>query len=210
MILENISTYNWVNSLRGMRNPKKSWNKNDTCVYYDNKKGEIPFIGPNDLKLSSRLIKAGTDHRKFLRQIFISVDVSGTLKFFDQFSQYKFQVTNSTSQMHTSGTFLFTKKDFNEYVFQETIDKLNDYISFRNIITTQEIRKELWKKIIYNTPSGYIYKRTATFNYETFLSMYQARKDHKLDEWVEFCEKLREELPYIDYWLSLLEGWIYI
>jgi len=88
--------------------------------------------------------------------------------------------------------------------------ELNELISLRDVIVSTDIRKELWNEIVYNIPCGYEYTRSVTFNYETFLSMYASRKNHKLDEWKKFCEKMRNELPYADYWLSILEGWIYI
>ena len=204
-MITNLRTYNWINAFRGMRNPKKSWHLNDTCIEYSDTQGEIPFLGPNDLKLSTKLIKAGKDHRKFCRQLFITFDCVGSLKFYDQFSQYKFQITNSTSQMHTSGKFLFTKEDFHNKVWPDTIDRLNGLIEFYRILKT-DVKKEVWEEIIYNTPAGYLYKRTVSMSYETFLGMYLARHAHKLQEWVDFCQYLRNNLPYAENWISELSS----
>lgn len=194
-MITHLKTYNWLNAFRGMRNPKKSWNLNDSSVIWQEEKGEIPFIGPNDLDLAIRLIKGGGDERKFLRQIMISFDLRATLKFFDQFSQYNFIVTNSTSQMHMAGKFGFKRNDFYD-IFESDLEYLNYLISRYQDAKDKNFKKMIWHMIIARTPQSYLYTRTVTMNYETFLNMYRRRRKHKLTEWREFCEILYNELPY--------------
>ena len=219
--IEKLQTFGWEAAIRGMRNPMQSHHKSDSFLsvlptinipngtnYYN-----ISYIiGPNDLKLCKQLIKAGSSHRKFCRFIKIQADVTGSLKFFDQFSTYKFIDTNSESQMHKMGSRLLTKDDF------ITIDKIqlgmiNDKIRrYRNVMdnrddlySTPANRKRYWEEMIYSIPQGYLYTRTIDMNYEVFFSMYLNRKGHKLEEWQVFCQTMREKLPYADEFLKVLE-----
>jgi len=218
--LTNLETVGWLPALRGMRNPMRSWNKSNTYEVARNGERNITQtrdksvnICENDLKLCNNLVKAGSSHRKFLRQIMIYVDITANLKWFSEFDTYLNVVQNSTSQMHT-----LTKKDFKlsdfsneltaekaKHHFQLTIDVLNslrqDYLKEADV----KKKKEVWRNILEIVPQSYLYTRTCMFSYEVFLSMYLQRKNHKMSEWVEFCEYLRNHLPYIDEWIKLLE-----
>ena len=199
-MITRLKTYSWLNSLHGMRSPLKSWDKTDTKVTWSEEKGEIPIIGPNDLKLCKQLIRAGSSHRKFLRQIHISLDIKACLKFWDEWSTYQFVVSNSTSQMHLLGKRLLTEEDFS------SIDKKVLKIINKKIIKYQKTKsKEDWRDMLDNIPQSFLYTRTVDLNYEVFLTMYFNRKNHKMLEWQEFCNILREELPHMDEFLKVLE-----
>ena len=215
--IEKLQTFGWEGALRGMRNPKQSHHKSDSefkehLFWNIFLKSDKFTIGPNDLKLCKQLIKGGSSHRKFCRFIKIHADVIGSLKFFDQFSTYKFIDTNSESQMHKMGSRLLTKDDFimiDEFQLGIINDKIKRY---RNIMdnrddlySTPANRKRYWEEMIYSIPQGYLYTRTIDINYEVFFSMYLNRKGHKLEEWRVFCDTLRKELPYMDQFLSVLE-----
>lgn len=195
--IENVSVMNFENAIRGARNPMNSWNKSDSK--YDKYHNFI--IGENDLALLTRLRNAGTsDHRKYLRQIFLSVDITAPLYWWKEFDTYKIgTVTNSTSTMHKIHSKEFEIDDFSHDKLEEPLIKaLNELIT-----VLEELRlkynetkdKKYWYSIIQLLPSSYNQTRTCSMNYEVVLNMYTSRKNHKLDEWKEFC-KWVEELPY--------------
>lgn len=214
-MITNLRTYNWLNALHGMRNPLKSWNKNDSDVTWTKENGEIPTIGINDLKLCKQLIGRGNSHRKFLRQIIISMDITASLRFFDQWSTYQFVVNNSSSQMYglSKKGFRFKLSDFRnkfnsniaENSFSNLIIDLNDFLEAYENEKDKEKRKEIWRDVVDLIPQSYMYTRTITTNYETFLAMYKERKNHKLEEWRILCDTLRKELPYVDEFIKVLE-----
>lgn len=189
--LEHVETFNFEGAMRGMRNPMNSWHKADTS-------GQS--IGQNDLDLLLRLTKAGTDHRKVLRQMMVSVDITAPLYWFKEFDTYKVgTVANSCSTMHKIHTQEFTLDDFSH-------DQMNAYalVSLRNTVDDLEVlrlhylatkSKEDWYSMIQLLPSSYNQKRTVTLNYEVLLNMYFARRRHKLEEWRDFCDAVME-LPY--------------
>ena len=214
--LERTDVMNMENAIRGMRNPMNSWDKGDsfvceerceTCKYrniddfYGCYKSLTNFvIGHNDLKLATNLCKAGSDHRKFLRQIFVSVDITAPLYFWKEYDTYKVGTTaNSCSTMHKIHAKEFTVDDFSTehmtgfaYATIETV--VYELESLRlTFIETKD--KELWYSMIQLLPSSYNQMRTCTFTYENLRNMYHARKNHKLDEWHTFCEWV-ETLPY--------------
>lgn len=221
---ENTEVMNFEGALRGMRNPLNSWDKSDS--YFDttdNKNGiyrhlercngvtnEWFTIGENDLDLAQRLIKAGSDHRKFLRQIFASVDITAPLYWWKEYDTYKVAtVANSCSTMHTIHTKPIEVSDFSfddmTIDFETGDDPLNFEFFFSRVIEDCEILrrryvetkdKKYWRALIQLLPESYNQKRTVTLNYETLRNIYGSRRNHKLDEWsVGFMEWI-DSLPY--------------
>ena len=196
--LERTDVMNFENAIRGMRNPMNSWDKSDSVFTMD------PYyftVGPNDLDLAKRLCNAGSDHRKFLRQIFVSVDITAPLYWWKEYDTYKVgTVANSTSTMHKIHAKEFTLEDFShERMVYGTKYILTKYI----IPNLNELReefnehkdKEVWYSMIQLLPCCYNQMRTCTMTYENLRNMYHARKNHKLEEWVEFTEWIKT-LPY--------------
>lgn len=204
--IENTEIVGWQAAVRGMRNPLNSWDRSDSfwqCVDYDslNEKDIYEYtIGPNDLGLMKRLCKAGTDHRKFMRMIVVYVDILSPLYWWKEFDTYKVgTVANSCSTMHKIHAKEFTLEDFSyEHLMNESIALLKDIIKDLNecrkwYLDTKD--KTYWWQMIQLLPSSYNQKRTVMLNYEVLANMYKSRRDHKLDEWHEFCDWIRE-LPY--------------
>ena len=190
------SVMNFENAIRGARNPMNSWGRMDS--YYDENGNYI--LGENDLSLAMRLARAGSDHRKYLRMIFVSVDITAPLYWWKEYDTYKIStVANSTSTMHKIHSKPFSIEDFSvdhltpsSYTFMQTIvDKLEE-IRLEYIETKS---KETWYDMIQLLPSSYNQMRTCTFNYENLINMYRARKAHKLQEWHTFCDWI-QTLPY--------------
>lgn len=187
---------NMENAMRGARNPLNSWNRMDS--YYD-EDGNFK-LGENDLNLAKRLARAGSDHRKFVRQIFVSVDFDAPLYWWKEYDTYKVAtVANSTSTMHKIAAKPFTMDDFShEHMnaialasLQATIDALEKLrLSY---LETKD--KETWYSMIQLLPTSYHQLRTCTFNYETLINIYHARKNHKLEEWHTVCAWIKT-LPY--------------
>ena len=194
--VERISVMNLENAMRGARNPLNSWARSDS--YYD-ENGQY-ILGENDLGLAKRLARAGSDHRKYLRLIFISVDVTAPMYWWKEYDTYKVAtVANSTSTMHKIHSKEFSRDDF-------SLDKLDeDSMAFFDTIIAklEELRlkytetkdKQYWYDIIQLLPSSYNQMRTCSLNYETLINIYYARKGHKLDEWHTFCDFIKT-LPY--------------
>lgn len=200
--IDNLQIYGIESAMHGMRNPMNSWDKNDTT---DN------YIGDNDLGLLLRLCKAGSDHRKVLRQMFISCDVTAPLYWWKEFDTYKVGVTaNSQSTMHKLCSRPLTVHDFSfedmhddEFIVNIVIDNLNARI--RDYKADMKQNKSLWRTIIQLLPCAYNQTRTITCNYENILNMYQQRKHHKLSEWVEFCAHMYNNLPYFNLIVDAVE-----
>ena len=211
--IEHTEVVGWRAAIRGMRNPKNSWEKSDsqTCV---NCNGCLPgqecerykngtFIGTKDLDLMTRLRNAGTDHRKFMRMITVYFDITAPLYFWKEFDTYKVgTVANSCSTMHKIAAKEFTLEDFscehlqNSWLahLKETIRLLNEARDAYNWCNT-DAKKEWWWQMIQLLPSSYNQKRTVMLNYEVLANMYKSRRNHKLDEWHTFCDWI-ESLPY--------------
>ncbi len=194
--VKNAEVMNFKNAVRGARNPMNSWARSDS--YYDENGNYI--LGENDLSLAVRLRKAGSDHRKFLRQIFVTVDITAPLYWWKEYDTYKVAtVANSTSTMHKIASAPFDLSQFScdkmdegtLAVMRIIIDKLEELrLKF---LETKE--KQYWYDMIQLLPSSYDQMRTCTMNYETLINIYHARKAHKLDEWHVFCDFI-STLPY--------------
>lgn len=198
LTLKNTSVMNFENAIRGARNPMNSWGRMDSHTEPD---GSFVF-GPNDLDLAMRLAKAGSDHRKYLRMVFVSVDVTAPLYWWKEYDTYKVAtVANSTSTMHKIHSKPFSMDDFScdhmtdgTKKFMETVvaELENIRLSFKETKS-----KDDWYDMIQLLPSSYNQMRTCTFNYETLINIYRARKNHKLAEWHTFCDWI-ETLPYAE------------
>ncbi len=194
--LEKTCVMNFENAIRGARNPMNSWAKGDSKTLPD---GTFEF-GENDLSLAQRLCHAGPDHRKFVRQIFISVDITAPLYWWKEYDTYKVgTVANSTSTMHKIQAKKFSIDDFSaERLTEESrtcfLTVVDELERLRKLyLETKD--KEVWYSIIQLLPESYNQKRTCTMSYENAFAMYNARKAHKLSEWREYCAWV-EELPY--------------
>ncbi len=193
---ERTSVMNIENAMRGARNPMNSWDKSDS--YYD-EEGNYQ-LGPNDMNLARRLRLAGSDHRKFIRQIFVSVDITAPLYWWKEYDTYKVAtVANSTSTMHKIHSKEFSIEDFShDHLTEEGLESLKRTVEDLERIRLrflEEKNKEDWYSIIQLLPSSYQQMRTCTMNYESLINMYFSRKSHKLEEWHTFCDWIKT-LPY--------------
>ncbi len=194
---ERSAVMNLEGAIRGARNPMNSWNRMDS--YYDQDGNYI--LGPNDLDLAKRLAHAGSDHRKYLRQIFVTVDITAPLYWWKEFDTYKVGTTaNSTSTMHKIHAKEFTREDFSCDRMDEgglaMLDAVIAYLeSERQKFLADKNDKQSWHNMIQTLPSSYNQMRTVTLNYENLINMYYARRNHKLAEWHVFCDFILS-LPY--------------
>lgn len=207
--VEKADVYGWECAIRGMRNPMNSWDKSDTDYhkmlfhYYGDGITEStvsPEIGANDLDLMKRLVKAGSDHSKFMRMITVTLDITAPLYWWKEWDTYKIgTVANSCSTMHKVHEKEFTLDDFShEHLDSFGITNLNLLIRFFNFnrdAFVQTQNKENWWQLIQLLPTSYNQKRTVQLNYAVLRNMYHARKNHKLDEWLTFCKWVKK-LPY--------------
>ena len=210
--IENFEVFGWEHAIRGMRNPKNSWEKSDSGwePQFDTEQGPVAgefVIGPKDLDLMTRLRNAGTDHRKFMRMIVVYVDIAAPLYWWKEFDTYKVgTVANSCSTMHKIAAKEFDVNDFShEHVEELTGDDYNMSYDFllRTIDILNYYRKKFletnvktyWWQLIQLLPSSYNQKRTVMLNYEVLANIYKSRRNHKLDEWHTFCDWIKT-LPY--------------
>ena len=194
--LERTSVMNFENAMRGARNPLASWARSDSRTAED---GSFVF-GENDLDLARRLVKAGNDHRKFIRQIFVSVDITAPIYWWKEYDTYKVAtVANSTSTMHKIHSKTFELDDFShDHLTPKALGSLKRTIEDLEALRLEFLDtkdKEVWYSLIQLLPESYHQMRTCSFNYENVINMYGSRKEHKLDEWHEFC-RWAEDLPY--------------
>lgn len=194
--LEHAAVMNLEGAMRGARNPMSSWARSDS--FYDAQGNYI--LGENDLSLATRLCQAGSDHRKFIRQIFVSVDITAPMYWWKEFDTYKVgTVANSTSTMHKLHAKPLSLSDFSlDKLSAEALDAFAPFLAFleeRRQRYVAERRKEDWYDLIQLLPSSYNQTRTITMNYENLHNMYHARKNHKLEEWHVYCDWIRT-LPY--------------
>ena len=198
LTVQRTSVMNFENAVRGARNPLNSWDRMDS--FFD-ENGNFVF-GPNDLSLARRLCRAGSDHRKFIRQIFVSVDITAPLYWWKEFDTYKVgTVANSTSTMHKIHAKPFERADFStDHMTPATLDKMDSLIEYLEGLRLQYVEtkdKALWYDIIQLLTSSDNQMRTCTLNYENLINIHRARKAHKLEEWHTFCHWI-ESLPYAD------------
>ena len=209
--IENTEVLGWEHAIRGMRNPKNSWEKSDSEFhrepkhYFDEK--DMPctdlrrfVLGPNDLDLMKRLRNAGTDHRKFMRMITVYVDILAPLYWWKEFDTYKVgTVANSCSTMHKLPDKEFTLEDFScEYLSEPSLKNLRSVIKCMNDYREEFLKdkdKHNWWQMIQLLPSSYNQRRTVQMNYEVLANIYKSRRNHKLDEWHTLCDWI-ESLPY--------------
>ena len=212
--IENTEVMGWEHAIRGMRNPKNSWEKSDSnwryiapaqrenhilASYSDDSEF---WIGPNDADLMNRLRNAGTDHRKFMRMITVYLDITAPLYWWKEFDTYKVGTTaNSCSTMHKIAAKEFELSDFStEHLVGLSIAALQGVLDVMNLerkyfLVTHD--KDCWWQMIQLLPSSYNQRRTVTMTYENVMNMLDYREGHKLDEWREFCEILRA-LPHVE------------
>lgn len=194
--IERDAVMNFENAIRGARNPMNSWNRMDS--YYDEKGNFI--MGPNDLNLAQRLARAGSDHRKFIRQIFVSVDFTAPLYWWKEYDTYKVAtVANSTSTMHKIASKPFELDDFShDHMNEKALESLKSVIAILEELRLEYVEtkdKSVWYSMIQLLPSSYNQMRTCTLNYETLMNIYYARRNHKLEEWHTLCNWITT-LPY--------------
>ena len=191
-----ISVMNMENAIRGARNPLNSWARMDST--YDEAGNFV--LGENDLSLARRLAVAGSDHRKFLRQIFVSMDIDAPLYWWKEFDTYKVgTVANSCSTMHKIQAKEFSRRDFSIDRLDEgalrVMDSVIAYLEEERVKYNETKDKQHWHNMIQMLPSSFNQMRTVSLNYEVLINIYYARRHHKLAEWHTLCEAI-EGLPY--------------
>lgn len=232
MKFENTEVWGFEHAIRGMRNPLESWSKSDS-KYIDieseegielQSKGIYYKIGKNDLELMQKLIKAGSEHRKFMRQILVSVDITAPLYWWKEADTYKVgTVSNSTSTMHKLASTPITTdcfemddfenvcykefetgiefeglKEFERYEIFNYWNEIIDVLERLRMLYLKTKDKRYWKELIRLLPESWLQKRTITMSYENILNMYRQRKNHKLTEWSKsFCDWVKT-LPYAE------------
>lgn len=194
--IERTSVMNLENAMRGARNPLNSWAKSDSA--YDENGNYI--LGENDLSLARRLAVSGNDHRKYLRMVFVSVDVTAPLYWWKEYDTYKVgTVANSCSTMHKIHSKEFSRDDFSHDrmspVALDCLDKTIEVLEERRLKFIETKDTAYWNDMIQLLPSSYNQMRTCTLNYENLINIYYARRYHKLEEWHEYCRWI-ESLPY--------------
>lgn len=197
--IERTSVMNLDNAIRGARNPMNSWARMDSS--FDDDGNYV--LGENDLDLALRLARAGSDHRKFLRMIFVSVDITAPLYWWKEFDTYKVgTVANSCSTMHKIHAKSFERDDFSCDRLDEgglkMLDAVIDYLEAeRQKFCANKEDRQSWHNMIQMLPTSYNQMRTVTMNYENLINMYYARRNHKLAEWHTFCDWIMS-LPYAE------------
>ena len=220
MKFERTDIWGFEHATRGMRNPMNSWDKGDTGYAvkdYELHNGEEKVtydtnqfgIGPNDINLMQRLINGGSEHRKFMRQIMVSVDITAPLFWYKEFDTYKIGTTaNSTSTMHKLASEPITIESFEiddfvditfdtDYGHSFIEDTLIPYLEQLRQAYNQTKDKRYWKELVRWLPEGWLQTRTVTMNYENLYSIVRQRKGHKLTEWKQFIDWVHT-LPYAD------------
>ncbi len=207
ILLERTSVMNFENAIRGARNPMNSWARMDSG--YDENGAFV--LGANDLDLAKRLAHAGSDHRKYLRQVFVSVDITAPLYWWKEFDTYKVgTVANSTSTMHKIHAKAFERSDFSYDRLDEgglaALDALIAYLECeREKFVEDKANKQAWHNMIQLLPSSYNQMRTVTMNYENLINIYYARRSHKLAEWHTLCDWIMS-LPYAKELIAVKEN----
>ena len=198
--IENIDISGWKAAIRGMRNPMNSWDKSDS-KFTD--MGLVIDIGLDDARLMKQLVQAGSDHSKFMRMINVTVDVTAPLYWWKEADTYKVgTVRNSCSTMHKISAKEFELDDFShEHLDTETLLILKNVIWSLNVsrdcFLSDKKNKSYWWQMIQLLPSSYNQRATLQLNYAVLRNIYHSRKNHKLDEWHDFCDWI-ESLPYAE------------
>ena len=193
---ERLCVMNLENAIRGARNPLNSWARSDSSY---NETGEY-ILGPNDLSLAVRLCQAGSDHRKFIRQILVSMDITAPMYWWKEFDTYKVgTVANSTSTMHKIHAKPFALDDFStDHMTPASLEQFRQFIAYLEQVRLRYVEgkdKADWYDLIQLLPSSYNQMRTVTLNYEVLANIYYARRGHKLAEWHTLCDAILT-LPY--------------
>ena len=206
LTVERISVMNFDNAIRGARNPMNSWERSDSA--YDENGNYI--LGPNDLKLAMQLARAGSDHRKYLRQIFVSMDITAPLYWWKEFDTYKVgTVANSCSTMHKIHAKAFERDDFSHDRLDNgglaALDALIAYLESERLkFVEDKTDRQSWHNMIQLLPSSFNQMRTVTMNYENLINIYYARRTHKLAEWHTLCDAILT-LPYANELICIKE-----
>ena len=198
MKIYSLKSMNWETSIKfAMRIPHESSYLSDSVF------SELgnPNLGKEDLKLAMNLVKSGPDHRKFIRQIFVSCIIDAPWYWWKEFMTYKIgTVVVSSSQMHTLGSRKLTRDDFDidfwHVIDINYLDRINDRIYYYKLETNYEVKQSMWRAIIQMIPASFLYTRVISLNYEVLVNMYFARKFHKLVEWQQFLNYMTDNLPY--------------
>ena len=214
--IENYEVVGWEHAIRGMRNPKNSWDRSDsgvvdcdnqeceTCILKNEKRcsdySNEMYIGPNDHTLMMSLAKGGPVHAKYRRMITVYLDITAPLYWWKEFDTYKVgTVANSCSTMHKIHDKFFELSDFStEHMFKETLWDFKNYMGIMNQYLANYLEtkdKRYWMQVIQMLPTSYNQKRTVMLNYEVLHNIYESRRHHKLDEWHTLCDWI-EKLPY--------------
>lgn len=209
--VNNIEVFNFEGAFRGLRNPMNSWDKGDTKERFDQDDSSIIHsigIGPNDMKLAQRMIGGGPEEAKFLRQIFITMDIDAPIFWWKEMDTYKVGTTaNSCSTMHkltseeiSAQNFSFIKPEefedqYNQYFIKTVQEEIIQYCEILRKVYNKTKDKRIWRALVEILPMAWNQRRTWTANYQVLRNIYFQRRNHKLDEWREFC-KVIEELPY--------------
>ena len=204
--VERVSVMNLENAMRGARNPLNSWARSDS-----GRDGSGAYVlGPNDLDLALRLCAAGSDHRKFIRQIFVSMDITAPLYWWKEFDTYKVgTVANSTSTMHKLHAKPLEPGDFStDHMTPASLAEFGRYVAYLETVRQRYVADKSradWYDLIQLLPSSYDQMRTVTLNYEVLANIYFARRNHKLDEWHTLCAAILS-LPYARELLGAVGG----
>ena len=206
LTVDKVQVMNIENAIRGARNPLNSWARGDS--YYD-EDGNF-CLGDNDISLGGRLARAGSDHRKFLRQIFVSMDINAPLYWWKEFDTYTVgTVANSCSTMHKIQAKEFTRSDFScDRMTEDALAILDATIAFlekERVRFVETKARDAWHNMIQLLPTSYNQLRTVTLNYEVLINIYYARRHHKLAEWHTLCEAI-EKLPYAKELILIKDG----
>lgn len=223
--IENIQTMGWGGALRGMRNPLNSWDKADSAYASDIERTDTNIaahgtkldrydfvIGQNDLSLCLKLIKAGSEHRKFLRMIHVQMEITAPLYWWKEFDTYKVATTsNSCSTMHRIAVKEFGFEDFScEHLNWLSKDYLRAIIgalnNCRNEYLNNPADKSLWWQMIQLLPTSYNQRRTIDMSMETVLNILHQRSHHKLDEWISLCDTMLKQIPYCQEFYNAMKG----
>ena len=199
--IENVDVHGVARAIYSARNAMNSWDKSDSRF-------ETDTMGENDLKLAKQLVKAGTDHAKFMRMITVTLDITAPMYWWKEFDTYKVAtVRNSCSTMHTIHKKEFTLDDFSHEHLVKELKILEVVIIALNAARKRYLKNKDeadWWQMIQLLPSSYNQRSTVQLNYAVLRNIYHARKNHKLDEWRTFCEWVKDELPYSE--LITMEG----